>query len=334
MMLERIRNVAWSPDGSLLAFPSQNPGPSSDLYFFSPASGDSWRVIDEPEHVLSIPGRLSSPDGSTSAIVLVTSTADQMARQDTTYVLDEAGAVLWQLTSQITRFDHWHDASHAILYGATDAGDLFEPRSIDTSDGSTTLLWDGSFGTIAFTPDLATFLIGSNIPSAAQPPCPGLYLGQSGGSPLQALSNEMGWTVAAWGTERFSFAASNSAAGTAGVTAQGELVTIDPGSYRLSASPDGRYLAGYKKLYPGSPPGTLPGLRIFAGNGELLAAVDGSDITCVAWNAASTLLAYQSLDYQAVDGLYVWDASDGSTRRIASGLDGGECAIDWVRDSR
>ena len=44
MLLDYIRNVSWSPDGSLLAFACQNPGPSSDLYFFSPESGTAQRV--------------------------------------------------------------------------------------------------------------------------------------------------------------------------------------------------------------------------------------------------------------------------------------------------
>ncbi len=323
LMLERIRNVAWSPDGSLLAYPSQDPGPSTDLYFFSPASSATWPVMDEPDHVLRA---VWSPNSS--AIVLVTSTFDRMAREDTTYLLDRDAAVLAQFTSQITYFHHWHDAGHAILYRATDAGDAFEPQVISTAGGSTTLLWDGSFGTIAFTPDLSTYLIGSYIPNAPQPPGPGLFLGQAGGSPLLTLSKELGWSVAYWGSEQFTFAASISGAGTAGVTSDGERVPIDPGYFRLSASPDGSYLAGYNKVYPSSLPGTLPGLRIFAGNGQMLEAVDGLDIVCVAWNAASTALAYQ-----AADGIYVWSASGDSKRLVATGLGAVECGIDWVRDT-
>lgn len=323
LMLERIRNVAWSPDGSLLAFASQNPGLSTDLYLFSPASGTTWQVMNEPDHVLRA---VWSPNSS--AIVLVTSTFDRMAREDTTYLLDRDGAVLTQFTSQIKYFHHWHDAGHAILYQATDAGDAFEPQAIATADGSITLLWDGSFGTIAFTPDLSTYLIGSYIPTAPQPPGPGLFMGHAGDSTLLTLSKELGWTVAYWGSDQFTFAASISGAGTVGVTPEGEMVTIDPGYFRLSASPDGHFLAGYKKIYPNSPPETLPGLRIFAGNGDLLEAVDALDIVCVAWNADSTALAYQT-----ADSLYVWDATDKSSRLVTSGLEAEECAIGWVRDS-
>ena len=322
LMLDRIRNVAWSPDGSLLAYLSQDPGPSTDLYFFSPASGNIWQVMNEPDHVLR---RAWSPDSS--AIVLVTSTYDRMAREDTTYVLDREGTVLAKFTSQISYFHHWHDAGHAILYGATDAGDAFEPKAISTADGSTNLLWDGSFGVIAFTPDLSTYLISSFIPNAPQPPGPGLFLGKAGGSSLQTLSNELGWVVTYWGSEQFTFAASNSGEETVGVTPEGVMVTIGSGSFRLSVSPDGNYLAGYNKIYLSSPPGTLPGLRIFAGNGQLLEAVDDLDIVCVAWNAASTALAYQ-----AEDGLYVWNATDNSSRMVATGLDSEECTIGWVSD--
>lgn len=322
MMLERIRNVAWSPDGSLLAYPAQNPGPSTDLYFFSPANGATWQAFTEPDHVLKA---VWSP--SSSAIVLVTSTFDRMAREDTTYLLDRDGAVLAQFTSQITSFDHWHDAGHAILYQATDSGDAFNPQVIATADGSTTLLWDGSFGTIAFTPDLATFLIGSYIPNAPQPPGKGLFLGHAGGNPLLTLSNELGWVVTYWGSDRFAFAASISDAGTAGVTLEGEMTTIDPGYFRLAASPDGNYLAGYIKTYPGSPQGARPGLRIFAGDGRLLEAVDGPDIVCVAWNAASDALAYQT-----GNDLYLWNAADRSNRLVAGGFKAEECILGWVGD--
>ena len=322
LMLGRIRNVAWSPDGSLLAYPSQTPGPSTDLYFFSPVSGDTWQVMNEPDHVLSA---VWSPDSS--AIVMYTSAFDRMAREDTTYLLDRDGAILTQFTSQIKYFHHWHDAGRAILYQSTDAGDAFEPQVMSTADGSINLLWDGSFGTIAFTPDLSTYIIGSNIPNAPQPPGSGLYLGQAGGS-LMTLSKEMGWSVAYWGTEKFTFAASITGAGTAGVTAEGEMVTLDPGYFRLKASPNGSYLAGYNKVYPSSQPGTVAGLRIFNADGQLLDAVDGLDINCVAWNTASSALAYQ-----AADGLYVWNAPDGSTRLVATGLTPDECAFGWVRDT-
>lgn len=323
LMIERIRNVAWSPDSSLLAYPSQNPGPSTDLNFFNPASGTTWQVMDEPGHVLRA---VWSPNSS--AIMLVTSTFDRMAREDTTYMLNRDGDVLAQFTSQIKYFHHWHDSEHAVLYQATDAGDAFEPQVIATVDGATTLLWDGSFGTIAFTPDLSTYLIASNIPTAPQPPGSGLFLGQAGGSSLMGFSKEMGWTVAYWGSEQFTFAASISGAGTAGVTKDGGMVTIDPGYFRLSASPDGSYLAGYKTVYPNSPPDTVPGLHIFAGDGELLEAVDGFHIVCVAWNATSTALAYQT-----ADSLYVWDAINKSSRLVTSGFEAEECAISWVRDS-
>jgi hypothetical protein len=53
-VLNYLRTVAWSPDGSLLAFASQNPGPSSDLNFFDPASGEARRVTSELGHVLEL----------------------------------------------------------------------------------------------------------------------------------------------------------------------------------------------------------------------------------------------------------------------------------------
>lgn len=51
-VLNYLRTVAWSPDGSVLAFASQNPGPSSDMYFFDPAKASARKMTSELGHVL------------------------------------------------------------------------------------------------------------------------------------------------------------------------------------------------------------------------------------------------------------------------------------------
>jgi hypothetical protein len=105
-------------------------------------------------------------------------------------------------------------------------------------------------------------------------------------------------------------------------------VTINDGVWKLAASPDGSYLAGYHKYHPSYLPGVVPGLRIFDGSGNPIESIEDVNVTCVRWNAASTALAYQ-----VESRLYLWDAAAVSTRLISDQLNEEECAFEWVRDT-
>jgi hypothetical protein len=141
--------------------------------------------------------------------------------------------------------------------------------------------------------------------------------------------------VAYWGTERFAFAASvpnqgifdvPQAGGTFGISQTGELTPIDEGNWYLLPSPDGDFLAGY------GPFDTIPGLRLFAEDGKLLAALSDLTVTCLQWNATSTSLAYRE-----GNGLYLWEEGDELTRQIAEQLEDElpyrECGFGWVNQA-
>ena len=324
MLLDHIRGVSWSPDSSLLAFAAQIPGPSTDLYFFNPINRTARSLTTDPAHIL----RTSwSPDSS--SLILVTSLFDRHAREDTTYLLSREGSIQAWLTSQISFFKRWHDSSHAIFYGGTDAGDYFNLTAISAKDGTANLLWDGSFAEIALSPDLSTFLLSSDIPTAPIPPGPGLYLARPGEDSPMTLAEGMGWRVVYWGSERFAFAASSIGGGTVGVTKDGKQGLIDGGMWNLSSSPDGSYLAGYNKQLSSSIPGVIPGLRIFDGSGGLLLSIELVNITCENWNADSSSLAYQ-----IENSLYLWEVASGATRLVSDKLKSQECAFTWVREDR
>jgi hypothetical protein len=323
MLLDYIRNVAWSPDSSLLAYASQDPGPSSDLYFFYPASRTAQRMTDDPAHILRI---IWAPDSS--ALVIDTSLFDRHAREDTTYLLSRWGTLLMSKTSQVWFFNNWHDSTHAFFYGGTDAGDLFELKMASAPDWTLNTLYEGSYSDIAFTPDLSTFLLSSVMPSAPSPPYPGLFLGRTDDGSLRMLTEVWGWgEVVYWGSERFDFATSSIDGGIIGVTLDGEYEKLDDGFWHLAPSPNGSYLAGYFRYLYGYSTSILPGLRLFDGNGKLLES-DDFDVTCVQWNAASNTLAYQ-----VESGLYLWEAASGSTRLISDQLSAEECAFNWVQDT-
>jgi hypothetical protein len=323
-MLDHIRNIAWSPDGSLLAFADQSPGPTTDLYLFSLEDGSATRVTSDAGHIVQT---VWAPDSS--ALAVITNLYSRQAAELTTSFLSRQGTLLDSFSSQVYFFNRWHDAIHAIIYGGTDSGDYFDLKVFSTADGSTSLLWEGSYGDIAISPDLSTFLSSSHIPSAPVPPHRGLYLGTFAESALLMLAENWGWRVAWWGSEQFLFAASSIDEGTIGVTVGGERVTIDDRYWILEASLDGSYLAGYNFNYPSQVPGVLPGLRIFDGNGTLVEALEEVNVRCVGWDAASTRLAYQ-----IEDKLYLWQANSGEIQQVAEQLNQEPCGFGWVRQGR
>jgi hypothetical protein len=323
MLLDYIRNVAWSPNSSLLAYASQNPGPTSDLYFFRPESRTTWRVNEDPAHILNI---FWAPDSS--ALAARTSLFSRHAREDTTYLLSRAGTLLASFTSQVWYFRNWQDSIHGFIWGETDAGDPFELRVFNATDGTISVLWEGSYADIAFIPDLSTFLLSSNMPAPPAPTKAGLYLGNSEDSSLRLLSETRGWGVVYWGSEHFAFAASSFDGGTIGVALDGEYEKFDDRYWHLVPSPDGSYLAGYFRYRNGNSTSILPGLRIFDGDGKVLFSNDDLEVSCVQWNATSTALVYQTKS-----GLYTWDTASRSARLISDQPNGEDCAFTWVQDA-
>ena len=321
MMLDNIRRIAWSPDSSLLAYASQNPGPGTDLFFFDPESGISRQANEEPGHVLKITW---SPNSST--LILITSLYDRHAREDTNYLLTRSGVELASFTSQLWRFFSWHDPNTAFLYGSTDSGDYFGLKTISAIDGTIHLLWDGSFADIAYSPDLSTFLISSAMPTAPIPPHPGLFLGRLDDNSLLNLSKNIGGSVQYWGSQHFAFAASSVEGGTIGISENGEITSIDDRFWRLSASPDGKYLVGYNRYQHGNLPGVVSGIRIFDGGGQLLESINDENVICTNWNVSSSKLAYQ-----VGSQLFIWDTQTGSTRLISNQLDEEDCEFRWIQ---
>jgi WD40 repeat protein len=323
MMLSQIRSIAWSPDGSLLAFASQDPGPSSDLYAYSPESGEVRLLHADPAHVVKIEW---SPDSS--FLILETSFYDRHAREDTTYLLDREGRVAASQTSNISFFRTWW-GGQPIFYSSLDFGDMYDAAYWDVPSGEEKPLWEGSFASIAFTRDLASFLFSANMP---EPPLeqPGLYLGQAGQAEPRRLAAGQGWGQAVyWGSPSYAFAAASVEEGAFGITPQGELERFGEGYWNLSPSPGGSFLAGYMQKSAGHVESIVSGLRIFDSGGQLLTSHD-FPVSCVRWNAAGSLLALQS-----EKKIFLWNAADASLRVLFEEANPGlalrQCAVEWVR---
>ncbi len=330
-VLNYLRTVAWSPDGGLLAFASQNPGPSSDMHYFSPYSGQAWRVTTELGHVLELTwAPYPYWDENSSAIALTTTLYDRPSHRETTDVLARAGTPLGSM--ELTHFSGWLDPNKTLFYNTIDFGDpRFDLVLLSVYTNKLTTLWEGSFFYFAVSPDLSSWLISSSEPNEPGQ-LPGLYMKISDKETPLHLSEAVFWNVAYWGSERFAYVASApnegighvpQAGGTFGISQTGEFYRIDDGDWNLLPSPDAKFLAAYN---------SIKGLRIFGGDGALLASLSDVNITCLRWNASSTSLAYQ-----AGQSLYIWKQGGISARQIAnqleSDLDYGECGFAWVTRS-
>jgi len=326
-VLNYLRTVAWSPDGGLLAFASQNPGPSSDMYFFDPADSAAWKVTGELGHVYELTW---APDSS--AIALETTLYYRHMTRITTDLWTHEGTPLGSVEHNY--FSSWLNPMTILLFRQVDFGDpFFDLRLMKVIDNDLTHYWDGSFDDFAVSPDLSSALIGSSQPNEPGQ-SPGLYLKMRDEETPLHLSEASFWNVAYWGSQRFTYAASApdtgafevpQTGGTYGVTQTGELFLIDDGNWYLLPSPNREFLAAY------GPFDRIRGLRVFDGEGELQATLNEAKITCLQWNAASTSLAYQ------VEGrLYIWEVGDESARQVANNLQAqlfhGECAFRWVND--
>ncbi len=327
-VLNYLRTVAWSPDASRLAFASQNPGPSSDMYFFDPASLAAWGVSSEPGHVLRLTW---APDSS--AIALETTLYDRHMRRVTTEVLARTGAALGSV--EYTYFHGWLNPTTILLRREIDFGDpFFSLEGMSIAQPDRLPLWEASFDDFAVPPDLSSVLISSSQPNNPGE-TPGLFLKDIVAGTSLTLSASQFWKVAYWGSEHYEYAASApdegifdapQTGGTYGISKTGELFLIDEGNWNLLPSPDGRFLAAY------GPYDTGPGLRVFGEDGGLLGKLSDSKITCLQWEATA-----DSLAYQVGDRLYLWETGDETARQIAGGIEDelryGACGFSWVNQS-
>jgi hypothetical protein len=208
---------------------------------------------------------------------------------------------------------------------------MFDAVTWSSPGRENSILWDGSFSSIAFTSDLSTFIFSTAMPEPP-PDEPGLYLGKRGEQTLLTLSDHAGWWgTAFWGSPQFAFAASSLDDGTFGVSLDGELVWVGNGYWKLAPSPDGSYLVGYMNKHPSHVDGNVSGLRVFDGLGNLLKSTD-DPVICIRWNADSSVLAYQ-----AGNQLYLCEAASQATRLVSQNitqeLEQEECSVKWVGES-
>jgi len=319
-LLYGIRSLAWSQDGGVLAFASQEHGPSSDLYFFAPTLRDSWRVSSELGHI----EELSWAPGSSSIVAI---TADY----DTHGGLAHQAAVFSREGKRVLSVSPyllgWANPQWLLYSNGRDYGDgFFDLRAVPISGEPSLSLWAETFGAFALAPDLSEILISRTDTPPDEVVPRGLLRTVPGSSTPNLLSDGLYWAVSYWGSDQFEFAAASPDKGTVGVGPTGALTQLDSLPWKVEASPDGSLAALYASGQAG-PHNEYPGptgLRIIDDDGNLIAVLATTPVYCPAWRPDSRGLAFQSYD-----GLYYWELGSSTTTQIDF-IDDWSCDFAWT----
>jgi WD40 repeat protein len=303
-LLGGIDTLAWSPDGSTLAYASQLHGPSSDLYFFTPSTHESWRVSSELDHVQSAEW---SPN---SAFVAITAQPYYThGFVGSASVFSRTGEYL--LSPSEGLLHGWANSSWIVQAGEADAYDPFRRLlAVKVTTGQSTPIADTAYD-YAFSPDMSSTVI-----SRANPPDPdaarGLFYSFPGSPTPVQLSPAVGWDVEYWGSPTYPFAAAytyplvgpQQQEGVFGITQDHQLKLIDTRAARMSPAPDGSRLAlfapGSFTLFEGLP-SESSGLRLVDELASTVTDLTDEPVRCVRWRHDSSGLAFL-----ARSGLYYW----------------------------
>lgn len=177
--LEAVRSfdsMAFSPDGTKLAFMGLLEGPTSDLYVYDIETSEITRLTDGPSQSYQ---PVWSPDGRyiahTGANNFGTGAGYQMAG---VWAAKADGSEVISLYEPIRSGDEvivaWLDENTLISYSWTAACSPRELRAVNVSTGKVQLIWPGYFQSAAFNPNTGQGYIG-NFFESCSPGKLGLY---------------------------------------------------------------------------------------------------------------------------------------------------------------
>jgi WD40 repeat protein len=136
-----LGTLAWSPDGTQLAFSSGRDGPSSDLYLFDTADSSVTRLTDGIEQ---IDGIRWSPDGAWIWHSTVSFAYCQACDGHHFAAAADGNSVTTPPGSDVFRFLAWTGAhSYLVTDGANGPGD-FALQWVDAATGEGQMLWEGT----------------------------------------------------------------------------------------------------------------------------------------------------------------------------------------------
>ncbi|MBN1313354.1 MAG: hypothetical protein JXB30_18250 [Anaerolineae bacterium] len=179
MSISDLRSLAWSPDGTRIAFSGAQDGTQTDVYVLSLTDGSVSRLTwDQHQHHAS--NLLWSSDGQYVAYDGVSSALGTYPRYrvDGIWVVRADGSGTWQVASE----DEWptdsewsnrpqkqewtsnHTIAAYALNTAHDSPDTL--REIDVETGRSSTIFDGSYCGAAFSPEQGVWLVSNDTMDA------------------------------------------------------------------------------------------------------------------------------------------------------------------------
>jgi len=178
-------NLAWSPDGTQLAFTSAHEGPSADLYVYSVADNSLTRLSDGPSQAYRL---IWTPDGKQIILMGATSFGTGAG-----YSMAGVWSFCADGTCQRTLYEPnsgdelslgWVSENTVILYSFRAVSGFHDLRAFNIESGESRVLWPHAFEEAALDPVSGSLLVVVNEYIAAEDPeiDTGIYLVQQDGS--------------------------------------------------------------------------------------------------------------------------------------------------------
>ena len=194
-----LDSLAWSPDGSMLAFVGAQEGSSADIYSYIPATG-------KINHLTSGPSQAFAPSWSPDSKYIVQFGASSFGT-GAGYSMSGAWAVRASDGSVITLYTPnsggeeligWLDPTTFLVYSWTMSCAGESLRSINFASLAQKSIYTGCFSSVAMDPDSKTVLLAGEDPSACScSPGTGAFLLPPGtlptgsGTPKQVLNDDV-----------------------------------------------------------------------------------------------------------------------------------------------
>jgi len=193
--VSRDASLAWSPDGSTLAFVSALDAPNTDLYTLTLRTNSVRRLTSGPFQTADVRW---SPSGTA---VLHTATSDINVGRDGPRLIIEgvwsalpSSGGIAKVTQGQVEFLQWLSGERAAFYNVEVPCPNYALRGINLHSGSATALWQGPFDAAAIDPITGTLLVtvpffepdtaatvSQHCPPDALPAVPeGLYISKPG----------------------------------------------------------------------------------------------------------------------------------------------------------
>ena len=318
--MTEVQSLAFSPDGSYLAFMGAIEGPTSDLYVVSLDNLQITRLTSGPSQGYQ---PVWSPDGK-----YIVHTGVSTFGSGAGYTMEGIWAARADDSEVVSLYDPsasyserligWVDNQTFIVHSWEPSCGPNSLRTFNIETRESNLLWPGSFQDIAFNPSTAVAVLIISGEACNPYSGPGLYLVPTDErAPLRIVEDDV--ALAMWSQES-NLILALSEYGVLAIDSNGQFIDLDmpPGANDFPAvAPDSKDLA-------------WPGNSLWIG--PLLGSIDhppqlifNEPVYTVTWNPSG-----QSVIFFAGSGLYVAQQPNYTPLLVAEGLDNRNGYSGWV----